>query len=85
MKVKKEIFDLIVMKLLVSLTNSASKNPLLLDIQCFEIHNSIITFCASAHPKDHSCEVSLQSDQKHFSSTFHGYHGNGGHCENVKP
>ena len=37
-----------------------------LDIQCFDIHNSINTFCTSAYPKDHSCEVSLQSDQHFF-------------------
>jgi hypothetical protein len=34
-----------------------------LDIQCVEIHNSINTFYTSAHPKDNSCEVSLQWDQ----------------------
>ena len=29
--------------------------------------------CTTTHAKDHSCEVSLQSDQN-----FHGNHGNGG-------
>ena len=32
--------------------------------------------CTSAYPKDHSCEVSLQSELK---INFHGYHGNDGH------
>ena len=38
--------------------------------------------CTTTHPNDHSCEISLQSDI-FFNS--HGYHGNGGHFENVKP
>jgi hypothetical protein len=33
--------------------------------------------CTYTHPKDHSCEVSLQSNQNLFSN-FHGNHGNGG-------
>jgi hypothetical protein len=51
-------------------TKSLKKTPQLvrthyrLDIQCFEIHNSINTFCTSGYPKDHYCEASLQSDQQ---------------------
>jgi hypothetical protein len=37
--------------------------------------------CTSSHPKDHSCEVSLQSDKNNIFSNSHGYHGNGGHFE----
>ena len=37
--------------------------------------------CTSLHPKDHSCEVSLQSDKNNIFFKFHGYHGNGGHFE----
>jgi hypothetical protein len=36
----------------------------------------------TTYPKDHSCEVSLQSNLKIFN--FHGYHGNNGHFENVE-
>ena len=34
--------------------------------------------CTTTHAKDHSCEVSLLSDQTRYFK-FHGYHGNGGH------
>ena len=34
----------------------------------------------SSHPKDHSCEVSLQSD-KAYPLNIHGYPGNGGYFE----
>jgi hypothetical protein len=33
--------------------------------------------CTSSHPKDNSCELSLQSDKTIFLN-YHGYHGNGG-------
>ena len=39
--------------------------------------------CTSTHSKDHSCKVSLQSDNKIYILSIHDYHD--GHFENFQP
>ena len=42
------------------------KKPFMITMATVDIFKITNPKCTSTHPKDHSCEISLQSDQKYF-------------------